>query len=587
MESEIGVGNVLRIEEKNLTRDTWIRYLGYANEIGESFKRFVSRRSYLASYLTSSGYVVADACYQCQKELERDSGEGSRIRVALQAGDSLIWQSLASVIVPGITINRIVALTSSACKLGRVGKSASAVLPTIVGLASIPLRQRPNRIPPAEMPLKVLLVAGEASGDAIGAHLISALRKQLRCEVRFWGVGGDLMRSNGMDKEIFPMEELSFMGFKEVFSRIPHFLKLKRRVVNVALEGKPDCIVFIDSNGFSGRVARSLKHEYRNLHEPSPPMFQYVAPSIWAWKRPRYRSRRFASLFDGMFLLYPFEEPHWKELGAENTIYVGSPLLDNRALLNVRKDSVAGEQIRKRIRTMYGVGQTEKLVALLPGSRTQEVSSHLGLFFEVLRQTSVSRALLPYASPVRSLIEDYCAKDKSVDVTLVPGGGANMVEAVTACDAAMAVSGTVVLETAALGTPLLSVYSTGGLRALMGRYLAKVRYASIPNILANKEIIPEFLGTACEPNKLSNALRSLFDETGMRLGQTAQLSKVIDNLLQSHPPEYSPAMKAAAHIISCLEQRGLEIKSSSMKEEAKHLDDPRAVLNEEKIDANG
>jgi len=118
MESEIGVGDGLRIEESNLTRDTWIRYLGYANEIGESFKRFISRRSYLASYLASSGYVVADAYYQCQKELERDSGEGSRIRVALQAGDSLIWQALASVIVPGICINRIVALTSSACKLG-------------------------------------------------------------------------------------------------------------------------------------------------------------------------------------------------------------------------------------------------------------------------------------------------------------------------------------------------------------------------------------------------------------------------------------------------------------------------------------
>mmetsp|Transcript_34075 Transcript_34075/g.133376 ORF Transcript_34075/g.133376 Transcript_34075/m.133376 type:complete len:176 (-) Transcript_34075:1604-2131(-) len=139
MESEIGVGDGLRIEESNLTRDTWIRYLGYANEIGESFKRFISRRSYLASYLASSGYVVADAYYQCQKELERDSGEGSRIRVALQAGDSLIWQALASVIVPGICINRIVALTSSACKLGPVGKSASAVLPTVVGLASIPV----------------------------------------------------------------------------------------------------------------------------------------------------------------------------------------------------------------------------------------------------------------------------------------------------------------------------------------------------------------------------------------------------------------------------------------------------------------
>mmetsp|Transcript_34075 Transcript_34075/g.133375 ORF Transcript_34075/g.133375 Transcript_34075/m.133375 type:complete len:387 (-) Transcript_34075:442-1602(-) len=357
------------------------------------------------------------------------------------------------------------------------------------------------------MALKVLLVAGEASGDAIGAHLIASLRKQLRCEVSFSGVGGDLMRSKRMDKEIFPMEELSFMGFKEVFSRIPHFLKLKRRVVNAALEEKPDCIVFIDSNGFSGRVARSLKNEYKNLHEPSPPMFQYVAPSIWAWKRPRHRSRRFASLFDSMLLLYPFEEPHWKELGAENTIYVGSPLLDHSELLNIRKDSVTREKIRTRIRRKYGVGQTEKLVALLPGSRTQEVSRHLGLFFEVLRQTSVSRALLPYASPVRSMIENYCARDKSVDVTLVPGGGANMVEAVTACDAAMAVSGTVVLETAALGTPLLSVYSTGGLRALMGRYLAKVRYASIPNILANKEIIPEFLGPACEPDKLSNALR--------------------------------------------------------------------------------
>uniref|UniRef100_A0A7S0BHL1 lipid-A-disaccharide synthase n=1 Tax=Rhodosorus marinus TaxID=101924 RepID=A0A7S0BHL1_9RHOD len=273
------------------------------------------------------------------------------------------------------------------------------------------------------MALKVLLVAGEASGDAIGAHLMSALRKQLRCEVSFWGVGGDLMRSKRMDKEIFRMEELSFMGLKEVFSRIPHFLRLKRRVVNAALGEKPDCIIFIDSNGFSGRVAKSLKHEYKNLHEPTPPMFQYVAPSIWAWKRPWHRSRRFANLFDSMLLLYPFEEPHWTELGAENTVYVGSPLLDNSALLSIRKDSVAGEQVRSRIRALYGVGQTEKFVALLPGSRTQEVSRHLGLFFEVLRQTSVSRALLPYASPVRSLIEDYCAKDKSIDVTLVPGGG--------------------------------------------------------------------------------------------------------------------------------------------------------------------
>mmetsp|Transcript_34076 Transcript_34076/g.133382 ORF Transcript_34076/g.133382 Transcript_34076/m.133382 type:complete len:182 (-) Transcript_34076:200-745(-) len=174
------------------------------------------------------------------------------------------------------------------------------------------------------------------------------------------------------------------------------------------------------------------------------------------------------------------------------------------------------------------------------------------------------------------MIENYCARDKSVDVTLVPGGGANMVEAVTACDAAMAVSGTVVLETAALGTPLLSVYSTGGLRALMGRYLAKVRYASIPNILANKEIIPEFLGPACEPDKLSNALRSLLDEPDMRLSQTAQLSRVIDNLLQSHPPEYSPSMKASAHIISFLERRGLQIESSSSMGEAKTLNDPPA-----------
>jgi lipid-A-disaccharide synthase len=235
------------------------------------------------------------------------------------------------------------------------------------------------------MPL-VYLIAGEASGDMLGAGLMSAIKAE-RPDMRFAGIGGEAMRREGI-ASLFPYEMLSVMGFWEIVPHIPKFLKLLRRTLEDIAANRPDAVVTIDSPGFNFRLAEMLKHDPRTA---AITRIHYVAPSVWAY-RPR-RARRTARLFDLLLALLPFEPPYFKKEGLK-TVFVGHPVLWDE-----RKGDAAA------FRARHGIGMDEKLLLLLPGSRAGEVARHLPVFLAAAKAMTGFRMVVLAVPQMSALIK--------------------------------------------------------------------------------------------------------------------------------------------------------------------------------------
>lgn len=379
--------------------------------------------------------------------------------------------------------------------------------------------------------VNIFLIAGEASGDLLGARLMRALRHKLtekKIEVRFTGVGGKRMQTEGQE-QIFPMDDLAVMGMTEVLPRLPKLLQRIRQVKKAILEQKPDALITIDSPDFNFRVAKSLKGKGIKL-------IHYVAPTVWAW-RPG-RAKKVAKFLDHLLALFPFEPPYFIKEGLPCT-FVGHPLIE----------SGAGKGSAEAFAKHYPQVKGKRLITVLPGSRHSEISRLLPVFAKTLERLHARypslMAVIPTVPQVASLIEE-AVRGWSVP-TLIVQGDDDKYDAFAASEVALAASGTVALELALAGLPSVITYKVSSFTAWLSRRLVKVKYANLVNIMHDRMVVPEFLQESCRDDLLAEALEHLMDDTSARDTQKKALSKVSDWLGRDNP---EPPSERAADVVT-------------------------------------
>jgi len=377
----------------------------------------------------------------------------------------------------------------------------------------------------------VFVVAGEPSGDVLGGALMAALRERTGDSVRFAGVGGPAMAEQGLES-LFPMSDLSVMGLIEVLPSLRRILRRIDETVCAVRDLDPAVVVTIDSQSFSYRVARKLA--------PAPcPMVQYVAPTVWAWKP--WRARHLARVIDRVLLLFPFEGPYWDAVSL-NWVEVGHPAAAAKV------DEATRSAMRARL-----IGEREgPLLAVLPGSRRGVVARHLPIFRDAATRLLAGHPGLSVAIPtVPGLARMISAETDSwpVPVSVVEGGVTERLAVMAAAEAALATSGTVALELAAVATPHVIAYRANALTAAVVRRMVRIDTASPVNLVAGRHVTPELLQEHCTPQALADALERLLGDVDAIATQKAAMNDVMTALGRGGPP---PSMRAADAVLELI-----------------------------------
>lgn len=382
----------------------------------------------------------------------------------------------------------------------------------------------------ADSPPLIFLVAGEPSGDALGARLMAALRARTGGAVRFAGVGGEGMAGQGLDS-LFPMADLSVMGVAEVLPRLPRILRRLAETEREARRLRPAAVVTIDAPDFCFRLAKRLRGA-------GIPLIHYVAPSVWAW-RPG-RARKIAAFLDHLMALLPFEPPYFEREGLACT-FVGHPVVESGA------DGGDGRRFRER----HGIAPGAPLVCVLPGSRRSETARLLPVFAQALARLRATRPDLVAVVPVIGAVAGEVARavtDWPVPATVVHER-ADKIDAFAAADVALAASGTVALELAMAETPAVIAYRVNPLTAWLARRLVRVSYANLVNLVLDRPAVPELLQGDCRPERLAAALDTLLADEAARRAQVEAGREALARLGRGGP---SPGDRAAAVVLKVI-----------------------------------
>ncbi len=345
--------------------------------------------------------------------------------------------------------------------------------------------------------VKVFLIAGEASGDKLGAALMEGL-KTLVPDVEFHGVGGDLMGAQGLESQ-FPMHELSIMGIAEVAPKYFHLKRRIREVAEAALALKPDVMITIDSPDFCLRVAKIVKDA------SDIPTVHYVAPSVWAWREGR--AVKMAKVIDHVLALLPFEPPYMQAAGM-SCDFVGHPVV---------AEALATETEIADFTAAHDISADEKLMLLLPGSRRGEVSRMLPVMEEVSLKLAVQhdniRFVLPAApGPVSEMVREAVSGWQVSPLVIDPTDRAAKRAAFARADLALAASGTVSLELAANDTPMVIAYDMNWLSRKLIKRMLKVDTVTLVNLVSDSRVVPEFLGENCVAAQIIPAVEDLLQD---------------------------------------------------------------------------
>ena len=339
-------------------------------------------------------------------------------------------------------------------------------------------------------PFTIAIVAGEASGDQLGASLIQQI-KSMEPDTEFVGVGGALMAAEGFP-ESYDMETLSVNGFFDPILRLPSLIKLMLKLRKEIISKRPNCFVGIDSNFFNLMLAGFLKKKGIKT-------IQYVSPSIWAWRQGRVK--KIARSVDLVLTLYPFEALVFKE-NSVKAEFVGHPVASD--YLNIDYD-----ELKMDARRDFQIGPDKKVVAILPGSRRSEVATSGKDFLETALELRehVDKFLIPAANPKRyqqlfSMLGDF--PELQGKVRLIRG---NSKKVMSASDAVLVNSGTATLEAMLLRKPMVMSYRLGKLSHLLVSKLVRTNLFALPNILAGEKIVPEFLQDEADPKKMAKAIK--------------------------------------------------------------------------------
>lgn len=399
----------------------------------------------------------------------------------------------------------------------------------------------------------IFVLAGESSGDRLGAALMRRLREETGGAIRISGVGGEAMMAEGL-QPIFPMKDISVMGFVEV---LPHLRQIRARLNQATqsiLEGKPDALVTIDAQVFSGLLAKRIRRA-----APDIALVHYVAPTVWAWKP--WRARKLAGYLDRVMALFPFEPPFFEKEGLRCD-FVGHPVVERVAGLA----DDAGSQLRADL----GIATGAKVLLVAPGSRRSEIS-RLGQPFGDAAVRLAERypdleIILPVAravaEEVRTIASAWPAKTHILDPSGMSFDEAEQRKfaAFSVADLALAASGTVTLELAAFRVPMVVGYRMPKLNELILRRVISVDTGTLVNIIAGEKVVPEFWQDNCEGEQLAEALGSLIENEEARNRQVAGFDKAFAELGEAEAP---PSQRAAQSVLSALDEQAQRLSTET------------------------
>lgn len=383
-------------------------------------------------------------------------------------------------------------------------------------------------------PLTIFLVAGEESGDRLGAGLMAALRERTGRPVRFAGVGGTAMQHEGL-VSLFPIADISLMGFAAVLKALPRVLARIRQTARAVAEFRPDALVIIDSPDFTHRVARAARRA-----DPGLPVIDYVSPSVWAWRQGRARAMR--GYIDHVLALLPFEPSFYQKLGGPPCSYVGHPLAQEAVLLRPN----AAELARRE--------DGPPLLVLLPGSRHGEIARLLPDFLAVAERLAAHHPDLEIVLPTLPCLEAQvreAVRGAKAAIHIETTAEARRT-ALRAARAALAASGTVTLELALAGVPMVVGYRVAAWEAAIGRRLVRVPSIVLANLVLGENVVPELTQENCAPDRLAAALEPLLHDTPARAAQLRAFSR-LDHVMEIG--QASPSVRAAEIVLSLARKR--------------------------------
>jgi lipid-A-disaccharide synthase len=388
----------------------------------------------------------------------------------------------------------------------------------------------------------LFLIAGELSGDQLGGALIAGLRQLCGDDLRIEGIGGPAMEAQGLHSR-FPMDELSVMGIAEVLPRAFHLLRRIRETADAVVRARPDALVTIDSPDFTLRVARRARKALPDLR-----VIHYVAPSVWAW-RPG-RAAKMARAVDHVLALLPFEPPYMEAAGM-TCDFVGHP-----AAAMPQADAAAVAEFRAGL----GLDPDQRLLCVLPGSRRGEVTRLAPVFAAVIRRLRAEdprlAVIVPAAANVAGLLPELLPPDAEGWPRILDPRGLDPAEAearkrtaFAAASAALAASGTVSLELAAAGTPMVIAYDSNPVTAFLVRRLVRIDTATLVNLVTDTRTVPEFLFENCTPERITPAVHSLLAEPAAAAEQRAAAARAMDLLGRGGE---SPGLRAARSVLAAI-----------------------------------
>ena len=377
----------------------------------------------------------------------------------------------------------------------------------------------------------IFLIATEESGDRLGANLMKVLRQRLGSAVRFEGVGGRAMAGEGLTS-LFPIEELSIIGLAAVVRQLPKILRLIKHSADAVSKASPAILVIIDSPDFTHRVARRVR-----ASDPGIPIVDYVSPSVWAW-RPG-RARAMLTYVDHVLALLPFEPEAYRRLQGPPCTYVGHPLTEQLAAL--RPDI---EERQRRV-------APPPVLLVLPGSRRSEIRHHMAVFGEALARLAAAGVAFEPVLPTMPHLLDVVTEALTT-WTVQPRvviGETEKRAAFRIAHAALAKSGTVTLELALSGVPMVAAYRTGSAEAWILLRAIKVSSVILANLVIGDSVVPEFLQQDCTPEKLAAALREVIGDSDLRRKQLEAFANIDQIMSTGNVP---PSVRAAEIVLTTM-----------------------------------
>ena len=376
--------------------------------------------------------------------------------------------------------------------------------------------------------LRLALVAGEASGDVLGASLINALKHRYP-DAEFMGIGGPKMIAAGLRSE-YDQEKLAVRGAAEVLAHLPEILSIRRGIVARLKSWRPDVFVGIDAPDFNLTIERQLK-------SAGIPTVHYVSPTVWAWRRGR--TKRNVAAVNQLLCLFPFEPACYADKGL-NPVFVGHPLADE----------IDPELNRQTVRQSLNLPEASPLITLMPGSRQSELAYHADLFIDsanrVAEELPDAYFLVPMATQETRYIFEAALKARAYPSLRLKILYGHAREALAASDLALVCSGTATLEAALLRCPMIITYRLSAFSAWIYRKMRYLTWVGLPNILLGRLVVPELLQEDATPEKLSSALIDLWRHPNRRREIEVSFAAIHQKLRQNS------AERAADAVIACI-----------------------------------